>query len=121
MNNARPLLALSGRYGKADSFWFSFFHEAGHVLLHPKRETCLTLVDQRDDADGLEKDADRFAARTLLGAGTLRALRQGMTFPEIKALAEQLDVGPNIVAGQLCFRFGEWGRLHRLRPALQLT
>ena len=118
MSSAQPLLALSGRYGKADSFWFTFFHEAGHVLLHPKRETCLTLEGQRDDGDGLEEDADRFAARTLIGVAGLRALRSGMTFAEIKKLAAEFEVGPGIVAGQLCHRFGEWSRLSRLRPPL---
>jgi HTH-type transcriptional regulator/antitoxin HigA len=117
MSSAQPLLALSGRYGKADSFWFTFFHEAGHIVLHPKRETCLTL-GRHDDGDGLEADADRFAARTLLGVTGLRELRKGMTFAEIKQLAQDLDVAPGVVAGQLCHRFGEWQRLSRLRPAL---
>ena len=118
MSSAQPLLALSGRYGKADSFWFTLFHEAGHILLHPKREACLTLEGQRDDGDGLEEDANRFAARTLIGAAGIRALHKGMTFAEIKQLADQADVGPGIVAGQLCHRFGEWSRLSRLRPPL---
>jgi HTH-type transcriptional regulator/antitoxin HigA len=121
MSSAQPLLALSGRYRKADSFWFTFFHEAGHILLHPKREACLTLEGQRDDGDGLEEDANRFAARTLIGLAGLRTLRKGMTFAEIKQLAEQVHVGPGIVAGQLCHRFGEWSRLSRLRPPLTLS
>lgn len=121
MSSAQPLIALSGRYRKADSFWFTFFHEAGHVLMHPKRETCLTLEGQRDDADGLEEDANRFAARTLIGLAGLRSLRKGMALAEVKQLAEQVDVGPGIVAGQLCHRFGEWSRLSRLRPPLTVS
>ena len=34
--NDSPLIQLTGRSKRNDKFWFSFFHEAGHILLHGK-------------------------------------------------------------------------------------
>jgi len=36
-----PSSKLSCRYKVEDIFWFSFFHEVGHVLLHGKRDVFL--------------------------------------------------------------------------------
>jgi len=36
--NDTPLIQLTGRYNRNDSFWFTFFHEAGHILLHGKKD-----------------------------------------------------------------------------------
>jgi len=32
-----PLIQLSARYKSNDIFWFTFFHELGHILLHGKK------------------------------------------------------------------------------------
>ncbi len=37
LNGDTPFIQLTGRYNRNDSFWFTFFHEAGHILLHGKR------------------------------------------------------------------------------------
>ena len=47
----RAVIALSDRYKKDDRFWFSFFHEAAHILLHSKKETFVD-DDTDDDAVG---------------------------------------------------------------------
>lgn len=117
----RPMIALSGRYRYADIFWFSFFHEAAHLLLHAKREMYVH-VDKGDcdNADGREDEADRFAARQLVGPAVLKQMAPGMTFDAIRALAEQAGVGEGIIAGQLCHRYDEWRRLAPLRRRIAL-
>ncbi len=57
------MIALSDRYKKDDFFWFTFFHEAAHLLLHSKKET---FVDDGTDNDLLEDEANRFAADFLI-------------------------------------------------------
>ena len=37
--NDTPFIQLTGRYNRNDSFWFTFFHEAGHILLHGKNSS----------------------------------------------------------------------------------
>ena len=40
-----PVIQLSLRGKWNDIFWFTFFHEAGHIMLHEKDLTQLTLVN----------------------------------------------------------------------------
>ena len=45
LNPHRPLIQLS-LYGKQnDRFWFSFFHEAAHILLHSRQKKSVFLDD----------------------------------------------------------------------------
>ncbi len=46
--NDTPLIQLSGRYKRNDVFWFTFFHEAGHILLHGKKDIFLEYKDYSD-------------------------------------------------------------------------
>lgn len=48
--------ALSGRFKKGDHFWFTVFHELGHVLLHGKR---LTFIDNTSRDDDTTPEGDR--------------------------------------------------------------
>ena len=38
LSSDRAIIQMSLRYRTDDQFWFSFFHEDGHVLLHGKRD-----------------------------------------------------------------------------------
>ena len=62
-NPTRGVIALSDRYKKDDFFWFTFFHEAAHLLLHSKKET---FVDDGKDNDVLEDEANRWASDFLI-------------------------------------------------------
>ena len=41
LSESKALLLLSFRYLSDDHFWFTFFHEAGHLLLHGKKALFL--------------------------------------------------------------------------------
>ena len=49
---SKPVILLSDRGKREDRFWFSLFHEIGHVLLHTKRNTFLDQQPE-DEAGGL--------------------------------------------------------------------
>lgn len=57
LDSDKAVIAMTIRGGFSDVFWFSFFHEVGHILLHPKREVFLEdgcdpkLKKQEDEAD----------------------------------------------------------------------
>jgi HTH-type transcriptional regulator / antitoxin HigA len=100
----KALIQLSLRYKRDDQFWFSFFHEAGHILLHGKREAYL----DEEDREGTEREAEanRFAADTLIPPDALRVyLRQRKGGPfsiaEVEQLAASLGIAPGIVVGRL--------------------
>lgn len=62
-NNTRPLIQLSSRYKRNDIFWFSFFHELGHILLHGKKDVFLENADYAGAGLEKEAEADDFAVR----------------------------------------------------------
>ena len=56
-----PLIQLTGRYKQNDRFWFTFFHEAGHILLHGKKDIFLEDIEYSDADMQKEQEADAFA------------------------------------------------------------
>ena len=116
----RPVIAVTGRGGMEDGMWFAFFHEAGHVALHPKRRSVIDLGEQGDDDDGAESEANAFATRLLLRGQDPSLLRGVKTHAQAEALAEQLRIHAGIVAGLIGFQRGgtAWRNYRPLRRAL---
>jgi HTH-type transcriptional regulator/antitoxin HigA len=98
------LIQLSLRYGWEDIFWFSFFHEAGHVVLHRKKDVFVEVAARDKSADPreqqVEAEADRFAAKTLIPPPHDRRL-VGLKLPDVEAFAQMLDIAPAIVVGRM--------------------
>jgi len=99
----KAVVMMTYRYKWADVFWFSLFHELGHILLHERR--AVILEDDNGDSahKALEEEADRFAADTLIPPGNYKAfLEAGRFFTEdIKSFAKQVGIHPGIVVGRL--------------------
>jgi len=102
----RPLIQLS-LYGKSnDKFWFSFFHEAAHILLHAgsKEDRKSVFLDDPNAAhtdDPREHEANEWAGNWLIPpqhAERLTALRSAA---EIEAFAREIGIHPAIVLGRL--------------------
>jgi addiction module HigA family antidote len=56
-----PLIQLSARYNANDKFWFTLFHEIGHILLHGKKYISIENINYSDQDIEKEEEADRFA------------------------------------------------------------
>jgi uncharacterized protein DUF955 len=57
----KALIQLSSQYETEDQFWFTFFHETGHILLHGKRQFFIDVeIDPASDEQA-EKQANNFA------------------------------------------------------------
>lgn len=109
-----PLIALSDRYQWADTFWFSFFHEVGHVLSHPRRCTYVALHDRGDDQDGKEGEADDFAGDLLIPPAKRAELAHLRQRTEIVRFAQDIGVDSGIVVGRLGNDTGDWKFVHGL-------
>jgi HTH-type transcriptional regulator/antitoxin HigA len=96
---AKPVIALSLRYRSDDHFWFSLFHEAGHILLHPRSEQFID--DGGSSSAEQEQEADRFAATLLIPESYEQRLPSLRTLAEIKEFAKELGIAPGIVVGRL--------------------
>jgi addiction module HigA family antidote len=100
LSKDKALIQLSLRYKREDVFWFSFFHEAAHILLHGKRD--LFLEGEPGDAEH-EREADDFASNVLLPARKYRRFSSRSTFPkgQVIEFAVAMGVHPGIVVGRL--------------------
>lgn len=101
LGSQRALIQLSDRYKTNDHFWFSFFHEAGHILLHGKRTLFLEGKDIQDTIK--EKEADVFAANFLIDPGDWQRFiaNNSLNRKAINQFAEQLGIHPGIIVGRM--------------------
>ncbi len=99
----KAVVMMTLRYNWADVFWFSLFHELGHILLHDRQAVILEDDDGDSAHKALEEEADRFAADTLIQPGSYKAfLKAGRFFAEdIEGFAKQVGIPPGIVVGRL--------------------
>lgn len=44
ISSQKALIGLSLRYRSNDHLWFTFFHEAGHIILHVKKLTFMKVL-----------------------------------------------------------------------------
>ena len=96
----KALIQLSLRYKSDDQLWFTFFHEAGHVLLHGKKEVFI----EGNGLDGeKEVEANRYAADTLIPPAKLKVLLAGgrPALAQVEAFAVEIGIAPGIVVGRL--------------------
>lgn len=100
----KALIQLSLRYKTDDQLWFTFFHEAGHILLHDKQEIFLEDDDQSDEQ---EREANEFAANTLIPPAALGGFLENVSAgghiskESIREFASELGIAPGIVVGRL--------------------
>lgn len=95
----KAVIQLSLRYKTDDHFWFSFFHEAVHVLRHHP-----TLIFLDGDNSSEETEANEMAAEFLIPANKLTNFAKRPMFRSeqaIRAFAQALAISPGIVVGRM--------------------
>ncbi|WP_191089980.1 ImmA/IrrE family metallo-endopeptidase [Nesterenkonia ebinurensis] len=101
--SGRATVVLSVRHLADDHFWFSLFHELGHLLLHDVQEPVLDDLDSPSE-DSSEQEANDFASRTLANGVVSALSTTRSTEPTMRAVvaaASQAGIAPGIVVGQL--------------------
>lgn len=94
----KAMIAMNLRGKKSDVFWFTFFHEAGHILLDSKKTA---FVDVSYSDDPREKTANEFAQRILIPAQYENRLKDLRTEKEVLRFASEIGVDPGVVVGRL--------------------
>ena len=98
-----PLVQLTGRYKRNDSFWFTFFHELGHILKHGKKYISLEKVNYEDKDATKEAEADDFAVEwTFSETQEAEVLKnEALDTDMIIAYAKQFNTHPAMIIGRL--------------------
>jgi len=101
LNPEKALVQLSLRYKTNDHLWFTFFHEAGHILLHGKKELFLEGANGMDEER--EAEANDFSRDHLIPARAWRSFieRADYSFQMVQDFAEDIAIAPGIVVGRL--------------------
>jgi addiction module HigA family antidote len=104
LHSTKALIQLSLRGKTDDHLWFTFFHEAGHVLKHGKRAVFVEDGDPNAAArDPREAQADAFACDLLIPPSDYeRFCALGdHSVAAIRRFASRIRIAPGIVAGRL--------------------
>jgi HTH-type transcriptional regulator/antitoxin HigA len=133
----KAMVALSDRFKTDDTFWFSFFHEIGHLILHGKR---LTFLDENpnegnelllhgnsksDRKAAPEIEADNFARNALIPDPVFnKFVSQTLTNDpgSIARFARKVGVSPGIVLGRLQHeRIVPWSRWRDMKQSVTFS
>lgn len=96
----KAVIILSFRHKSDDHFWFTFFHEIAHLLLHEKATTFVD--DICDDSNDIEAEANLFAARLLIPSDRLEQLHDLAPKRDcVMRFAVSIGTAAGIVVGQL--------------------
>ncbi len=115
-DKAMILLSLRGK--GEDIFWFSFFHEAYHVLNGERKRL---YIAEKKSEDEEEIQADRFAAETLIPAKYNERIVACTSKQEIVDLAQVLTISPGIVAGRYRHLTQKWTHFKELTRTFDWT
>ena len=98
LSKSKAMIALNLRGKANDRFWFTFFHEAGHILNDDRTEVFVD-IDYADDPR--EQAANDFAGEWLIPS-TFRAALAGLkSAAAVTEFASEIGIHPGIVAGRL--------------------
>lgn len=102
----KALIQQSMRHMADDHFWFTFFHEAAHLLLHSRKTVFLDGASYSSASDAEEDEANKWATNFLVPQMQLEAFIAGFggTEEEVIAFADRHDVAAGVVVGQLQHR-----------------
>ena len=101
----RPVIQLTARHKIDDQFWFTFFHEAGHILQPSRRRDFIDILEEHETPDvaAEEMDANTYARDTLLPPEDYNAFvaKGHITEEAVRRFAKEQGIAPGIVVGRL--------------------
>ena len=111
--NDNPLIQLSNLYNRNDIFWFTFFHEAGHIIRHGKKDVFVEGLDSSQKETIKEQEADEFAIKYTLSAEQETELIENLplTKKTIIDFATKFNTHPAIIIGRFAREHKELNKL----------
>lgn len=102
LNPKKAMIGLSLRYKTNDHLWFTFFHEAGHILLHEKKTMFIEGISD-EELTAKEEEANKFAADFLIPPKQYNEFtsRKPISAQRVLRFSEELGIAPAIIVGRL--------------------
>ncbi len=122
--NSKPVVALTLRYDRIDSFWFTLMHELAHLVAGHEGIILDAIYAQDRIVGRKEREADKIAQDWLVDPDAYRdfvnSTRPYFSAKRIRQFAEGIERHPAIVLGRLQFD-GEvgWNNLQKLREKVK--
>lgn len=103
LSPAKAMLQLSLRYKTNDQLWFTFFHEAEHILRHRKTKGFVEADGAGLDPE--EDEANRRAGARLIPEEELKKFvkehQHVISAGKVTSFADRIGIAPGIVVGRL--------------------
>ena len=101
LSPSKAMIILSLRHKMEDHFWFSFFHEAAHILLHGKTE--IFIDNKNNSKTEKEIEADKFASNILIPPKILSEYVANVKISKksVRSFAKDIEISPGVVVGRL--------------------
>ncbi len=116
LSASKAMILLNLRGKMEDQFWFSFIHEAGHVLYDSKKD--LYINDGSID-DPRERKANEFAAEILIPRSRDPEIASLKAKADVVRLADELKISPGIIAGRFQRLTKKWNYFNGLKRKFQ--
>lgn len=105
-----PIIQISDRYKRYDMFWFSLFHEIGHIILHGNKKNIFLENTKNPVTKNIkEKEADEFAKKHLLNDKQYNELKKQINnktkniLQKIDYFANKFNTHRDILIGRLLY------------------
>lgn len=117
-DDGTPVIGLTLRHNRLDSFWFTLMHELAHLLKHFSNQSVAFIDDigNPDTTDPREYEADAIASECLIPRSVWSRCLASKSHKsaDIAALASSLCISPAIVAGRIRKETNNWTILTKL-------
>lgn len=115
----KAVIQLNTKGAYSDIFWFTFFHEIGHIVMHGMKDKFLDYNGKAKDDK--EKEADKFASETLIPPIEFDKLLKDvpLTKQKVEIFADSIGICKSIVFGRLAHDgMASWKKIAHLRDRL---
>ena len=117
----RPIIGITLRYDRLDSFWYTLEHELAHINKHSDLDVDVFIDDnsmkiENTDDNKIEFEADTDARDALIPPDIWKECKLGesSTSVDVIEFANEIGVHPAIVAGRIRYETGNYRRLSQM-------
>ena len=105
LNDEIPVVGLTLRHDRLDNFWFTLFHELGHIFRHRERGLREGFFDEEGapPLNELESEADEFAESAFIPNEVWRKsfVRFTKVREQVIQFAKERGISSAVVAGRI--------------------